>query len=115
LRLREVARVLEAVIFVQGDDRNVQGVHAADTVSELLQEASPTTLLVTRLSGQPLARIAQLMDAPGVCIVNGVEPDEALVSMATRGKTGLLLTQLSSAEVCERLRSRLRQMAGRTP
>ena len=46
-------------------------IYAGDRVSDLLDQASDTTLLVTNLMSLQLIRLAELMDVPAVCFVNG--------------------------------------------
>ena len=47
-------------------------IYAGDRVSDLLNEASDRTLLVTNLMSLQMIRVAELMDVPGICFVNGV-------------------------------------------
>ena len=52
----------------------VTRIYAGDRVSDLLNEASSKTLLVTNLANLQMVRVAELMEVPGICFVDGVEP-----------------------------------------
>ncbi len=91
MRVRELAGRINATLYpaAQGVDPEVLHVNAADTVSGLIAGASPDTLLVTGLANLQLIRIAELMDAPGLCLVGAKEPGPELREKARA--TGLVL------------------------
>jgi len=45
-----------------------------DRISDLLEHASQTTLLVTNLSSALLACVAELVNVPAICLVGGQDP-----------------------------------------
>ena len=73
-------------------------VYAADTMSELIAHASSGTLLVTHLDNAQLGRVAELMDAPAVCLVDGAQPGRELLDAARRAGTAVMVSGLSMAE-----------------
>jgi hypothetical protein len=78
--------------------KEIRHVHAADTMSDLIAHASPDTLLVTSLNNTQLARVAELMDVPGICLVSGNEPSRALVDSAAGAGTAILVSPLGREE-----------------
>jgi len=89
----------------------VERVYAGDRISDMLEQASDTTLVVTNLMGASLLRVAQLMDIPAVCLVNGKEPDPAMKEAAERQGTALLVSPFDMFETCGRLYAALRSRA----
>jgi hypothetical protein len=70
----------------------VRSFHAADTMSGLISNASPETLLVTSLNNSQLIRVAELMDAPGLCLVGAVEPSPELIAQARRSGVAIIVS-----------------------
>ena len=83
-------------------------VFAADTMSELIAHALPGTLLVTHLDNAQLARVAELMDAPAICLVDGVRPGRELLEAAAGAGAAVLVSALGLAQT-------VRALAGRLP
>ena len=68
MKLSELADMLGAQIVAnveKADEAQVECFHVSDRISDLLNSASGETLLVTGLVNAQLARVAELMDAPG--------------------------------------------------
>ena len=61
-------------------------------MSDLIAHAASDTLLVTPLNNPQLARIAELMDLPGFCLVNGASPDPVLVEAARAAGTTIVVS-----------------------
>ena len=78
-------------------------IYAGDRVSDLLNEASDKTLLVSNLASVQMLRVAELMDVPGICFVNGVEPDDELVALAHGTGTLLMVSPDGVFETCGRI------------
>jgi len=87
----------------QGGRKPVQFVYAGDKVSELLNAAEEDTLLVTNLSNPQLFRIAELMDIPGICLVNGAQPPGEMLELALRNGTAILVSDEGLFETCGRI------------
>ena len=96
------SELLRRVVALAAD---VTRVYAGDRVSDLLREASPTTLVVTHLASPQLLRVAELMDLPGICFVRGHRPDAAVAAAATRHGVVLLVSPLGLFETCGRLQA----------
>lgn len=84
-------------------DVDVDRVHAGDRMSDLLSHVSDTTLLVTHIANHGLVRLIELMDAPGICLVNGAMPDALVQEAAERCGTILMVSPATLFETCGRL------------
>src|SRR5271157_4648175 len=72
--------------------REVRSIHAADTMSSLIANASPDTLPVTSLNNSQLIRVAELMDAPGLCLVGGAQPSPELIARAREAGAAIMVS-----------------------
>jgi len=94
MKIEELARSIEARLIVPGcrENPDISLVYAGETMSDLIANAGPETLLVTSLNNSQLVRVADLMDVPSICLVDGEEPSAELVSHARTAGTALLLS-----------------------
>jgi hypothetical protein len=86
------------------DSIHIDRVSAADKMSDLLDEASDGTLLVSHLSNPHLLRIADLLDVPCICLLEGAQPHAALIQTAHETGKVLMISPSSMAETCNGLR-----------
>lgn len=101
MKLDELARRIGAKVLTPGPaDAKVTRIYAGDRVSDLLNEASSTTLLVTNLANLQMVRVAELMEVPGICFVDGVEPDQEMAALASRNHTMLMVSPVGVFETC---------------
>jgi redox-sensing transcriptional repressor len=102
MRLEDLAQNIGARIVTPGksDGTEVTKIYAGDRVSDLLNEASESTLLVSNLASVQMLRVAELMDVPGICFVNGVEPDGDVVGLARQNGTLLMVAPAGVFETC---------------
>ena len=117
MKLAELASQVGATLLTQGPPVSVEieRVYAGDRMSDLLNEASETTLLVTNLSTAHLLRMAELMDLPGICFVNGQMPEAEMVRTAAEHGTALMVSPFAMFETCGRLYQCLCQEGKRSP
>ena len=94
MRLEDLARSIDAHLILPSGSGNpdIVSVFAGATMSDLMANAAPGTLLVTSLNNPQLIRVADLMDVPGICLVDGCVPSEKLVSRARAAGTALLIS-----------------------
>ena len=59
------------------------------------------------LANTQLACVAELMDCPVLCLVDGADPDPSLLEAAARGQTAVVVSGLDMFETCGRLHRRL--------
>lgn len=103
--LLEIARLLDArVVAARSPEAvRIERVYAGDRISDLLEQASESTLLVTNLASLQLMRLADVMDVPAVCLLNGAEVDPAIAGLAAERGTALLVSPAGMFETCGRL------------
>lgn len=82
---------------------DVSRIYASDCMSDILNHVDDKTLLVTNLTNAALVRVIELMDIPGICLLNGAEPEEAMVSAAARQGAAVLVSPDDMFETCGRL------------
>lgn len=117
MRIEELSRAIEARLIVPGSAHNpdVGRAYAGSTMSDLIANASPQTLLITSLNNPQLIRVAELMDVPGICLVNGNEPSADFISHARRAGTVLLVSASGLRETSERIAACLENEGARQP
>jgi hypothetical protein len=105
MNLARIAQSIDARILPANSrsDREITKVYAGDRISDLIAQASPETLLVTNLANAQLIRVAQLMDCPGICLVNGADPGPELTSALAAGGTTVMISGDGLFETCGRL------------
>jgi hypothetical protein len=105
MQLDELARRIEARVCVSGRSVDVarDQVYAGDRISDLLSAAGDSLLLITNLASGHLTRVAELMDIPGICVVNGQAPDPAMLSTAREHGTLLMVSTAGMFETCGRV------------
>lgn len=114
MRLEDLAGHIGARLVTPGapGGTEVAKIYAGDRVSDLLNEASDKTLLVSNLASVQMLRVAELMDVPGICFVNGVEPDDEVVALARENGTLLMVSPDGVFETCGRIYQHLDQGRG---
>jgi len=102
MRLQDLALSIGARVITPGrpGGTEIARIYAGDRVSDLLNEASEQTLLVSNLASVQMLRVAELMDVPGICFVNDVEPDTEVVDLARQAGTLLLVSPAGVFETC---------------
>ena len=102
MKLEELAANIGAHVVTPGKPggTSVAKVYAGDRVSDLLNEASDKTLLVSNLASVQMLRVAELMDVPGICFVNGIEPDAEMLQLAQDNDTLLMVSPQGVFETC---------------
>lgn len=102
LGLQELAAKIGARVLTPHPETagEVTRIYAGDRVSDLLNEASDKTLLVTNLANLQMLRVAELMEVPGICFVDGVDPGPDIVDLAAEDGTLLMVSPLGVFETC---------------
>ena len=102
MKLEELAQKIGARILTPGDPDGtvVTRIYAGDRVSDLLNEASDKTLLVTNLANVQMVRVAELMEVPGICFVDGVDPGQEIIDLAAENGTFLMVSPAGVFETC---------------
>jgi hypothetical protein len=115
MTLQDLAEQAGAQLLLPGNRPHggITRVCAGDRMSDLLEQAGPDALLVTRLANPHLFRMAELMDVPGVCLVLSGQPEPELVRAAEASGTALLVCSAGLSETRARLERCLREGAAR--
>jgi hypothetical protein len=94
MKLKDLAHAIEARLLPGSgnEDSEVSRIYASATMSDLIGHAAADTLLVTSLNNAQLARMAELMDVPGICLVSGTVPGQELREAARRAGTALMVS-----------------------
>ncbi len=102
MKLQDLAGKIGARILTPGTgpDTEVTRIYAGDRVSDLLNEASDKTLLVTNLANLQMVRVAELMEVPGICFVDGIDPGPEIIDLATENGTLLMVSPAGVFETC---------------
>lgn len=97
MRIEQLACAIEAHLIVSNgrQDSEITRVYGGVTMSDLIANAGPGTLLVTSLANSQLMRVAELMDVPGICLVEGSLPGAALIAQARAAGTALCVSHES--------------------
>jgi len=102
VRLGELATKIGARIINPGPGlkARITRIYAGDRVSDLLNEASASTLLITNLANVQMVRVADLMEVPGICFVDEVDPEPEVVELAKENGILLMVSPVGVFETC---------------
>lgn len=105
MQLDELAKRVGVEVLTPGRRVEVQAetIYAGDRISDLLNAAAENVLLVSNLPGSHLLRLAELMDVPGICLVNGQHPENPLIETARKHGTLLMVSSVGLFETCGQL------------
>ena len=105
MKLNTIAEKIGAKIIHQGKffGSEILRFYAGDKMSDLLNEASETTLIVTNLANPQLLRFAEIMDVPGICLLNSADPKIDVVEAANRHGITIIVSPHDMSETCEHL------------
>ncbi len=105
MKLLAIAAAIGArVVLLGGHERTeIRRYAAADRMSDLLAQAGSDAILVTHLSNTQLGRIAALMDAPAICLLDGRAPSPELLWTAREHGIAILICPEGLEETCRRL------------
>ncbi len=97
-----IAASIEASLLTPGTEA-ITRAYGGDRMSDLLSEVTHGTLLVTNLSHALLAGPVALMDGAGICLLNGIKPEPALVEAVADHGMALMVSPHDMSETCARL------------
>lgn len=100
MKLVEVVKALELKFFTEaGVDADVRGGYVSDLLSDVMGNAREGDLWITLQSHSNVIAIASLKDVAGIVLVNGIEPDEAVLAKAAVEEIPVLGTTKSTYEI----------------
>lgn len=105
MRIEELAKQIGAAVFTRGDGGSIDlgQVYAGDRVSDLLAAAGHHALLISNLASGQMIRVAELMDIPAICLVNGQQPEQDMIATAQEHGTLLMVSPAGLFETCGRV------------
>jgi hypothetical protein len=107
MMLLELSAAIQARLHPEAGQRNAEVTlsYAATTMSDLIGHAAAGVLLITSLNNAQLARIAELMDVPGICLTDGSQPCPELLHLARAADTAIVVSPHSFSETSRRVQS----------
>jgi predicted transcriptional regulator len=108
VKLREVKEILDAEVFVGGEqlDKEVKTAFAADLMSDVLAFATAGSLLLTGITNPQVVRTAEVLDIAAIILVRGKRPSQETIVLAQELKIPLLSTRYIMFETSGRLHER---------
>ncbi len=106
LTLKEIADDLECEIIHKGKNfstSEIINVSAGDMMSEVLVSDEENRILVTALTTDQVIRTADIVEASGIILINGKQPQNSMRNLAVESDINLLSTNHSMFETCIRL------------
>lgn len=102
MKLEELAERIGATVLTPGKPGGtvITRVYAGDRVSDLLNAASDSTLLISNLASVQMLRVAELMDVPGICFVDNAVPDGEMIELAKATDTLVMVSPSGVYETC---------------
>jgi len=106
MKLQTLTERIGANILYQGhcSTNEIVRFYAGDKMSDLLNYASDSTLIVTNLVNRQLLRFADLMDVPGICLLNDVELSEEMLTTIHEHACTVIVSPHDMQETCQRVR-----------
>ena len=99
----QISDALECEVIHKGnnfDTANIVNVSAGDMMSEVLVSDEENRILVTALTTDQVIRTADIVEAIGIILINGKQPQNSMRNLAVESDMTLLSTSLSMFEVC---------------
>ena len=115
MEILQIANRLDTRVLCAGAGTEVSRAVASDRMSDLLEHASSSTLLVTNLATPQLLDMAELMDVPAVCVTSPEPPAAAFLEAARRGRVAVIVSPLGGEETRRRLADLLHAEAHAPP
>jgi len=105
LNLEEISKILKCKVMVGDniDQVEVEGICAADLMSDVLAFTKPGSVLLTGLSNVQSVITTHVAEVVGVIYVRGKKPDAEAIKLANQKNIPLLMSPLSMYEACGRL------------
>ncbi len=108
MRLKEIIRLLDAVIITNSRDceAEIEWACATDLMSDVLYYSRGNSVLITGLAKQQAIRTSDIADIKVVVFTRGKEPDTHTIELARKKKITLLITPYSMFTACGKLYER---------
>ena len=117
MEIEQIARDLDTQVLQPGLT-GAGGAHSAvasDRMSDLLERATPSTLIVTALATRQVLDMAELMEVPAICVTVTDPVCPIFLAGALRCRVPVILSRLGPDETRRRLQPLLRTSEGAQP
>ncbi len=94
MTIQQIIDTFNLTVFTAGEglEREIGGGYVSDLLSDVMGHAREGELWITLQSHVNVVAIASLKELPAVILVQGIEPDEAVIEKATEEGIALLGT-----------------------
>jgi len=106
MTLKEIAEKLECEVIHKGkgfDTVDIVNVSAGDMMSEVLVSDEENRVIVTALTTDQVVRTADIVEAAGIFLINGKQPQNSMRNLAVESDINLFSTNMSMFTTCIRL------------
>ena len=103
MTFQQIIDVLKCEVIHKGnnfDTLNIVNISAGDMMSEVLVSDEENRILVTALTTDQVIRTADIVEAIGIILINGKQPQNSMRNLASESDMTLLSTGMSMFEVC---------------
>ncbi len=103
MKLKEISGSLSCSEYNKNSrwqDTEIEHVVASDLMSEVLVAEEENILLITALNTEQTIRTAHIVDALGIILVNGKNPQPGMIKLAEEFDIGLMSTKQSMFKAC---------------
>lgn len=105
MKLKKLTEKLNARIVSapHNEEVEIKNFYAGDKISELLNEACSSTVVVSNVINHHIIRVAEILDIPAICLTDNFTPDEEMTKCAHEVGVSLLVSPAEKKEVVEAL------------
>ena len=105
MKLRDIIRIIDGQVLTQGVnlDQDVEGVCAADLMSDVLTYKVSNAILLTGLCNPQVVRTAEMADVAAIVIVRGKLPPRETIDLANAERIPLIASPYGMFEMSGRL------------
>ena len=105
MTIENIIQELELEVFAGKNkfSRPAKGAYASDLLSDVMGRAKEGEVWITMQSHKNIVAVASLKDLAAIIIVNGINPDEDVVTTAESEGVVLLGTTGRSFDICGKL------------
>lgn len=105
MKLKKLTEKLNARIVSapHNEEIEIKNFYAGNKISELLNEACSSTVVVSSVINHHIIRVAEILDIPAICLTNNFTPDEEMTKCAEEVGVSLLVSPSGKKEIVEAL------------
>ena len=111
MNLEDITEKIGAHLYIDraAGAPEISRVYAGDKMSDLLAAAGPETLLVTNLTHSQLFKMSGIMEASGICLLNGASLEPEIIDAVVKQGTAVMVSTYDLYETCGRIFSIFRE------